>query len=74
MPTWEQWAECEKARRTDKGLMSWWSDAYKYTTGVTRFLLVDSPFCPMKIGRQASCGDRDPNWRETGAPQLDKPA
>lgn len=65
MPTWEQWAECEKARRKDKGLISWWSEAYRHTTGVTRFLLVDSPLSPMKTGRQATRADRDPNWSET---------
>lgn len=64
MPTWEQWAECEKARRMDKGLVEWWSDAYRHTTGVTRFLLVDLPLSPMRIGRQATRADRHPGWEE----------
>ncbi len=64
MPTWEQWAECEKARRTDKGLTEWWSAAYPHTTGVTRFLLVDAPLSPMRTGRQAQRSDRHPGWEE----------
>jgi hypothetical protein len=64
MPTWEQWAECEKARRIDRNIMDWWSEAYRYTTAVTRFLLVDSHLSPMRIGRQPNRGDRDPNWQE----------
>jgi hypothetical protein len=64
MPTWEQWAEAEKARRADRNLMDWWSESYRYTTDVVRYLLVDSPLSPMRIGRQPTRADRDPNWTE----------
>jgi hypothetical protein len=63
-PKWEQWAEAEKARRSDRGLMDWWNESYRVTTDVCRFLLIDSPLSPMRIGRQPTRDDRDPNWKE----------
>ena len=64
MPTWEQWAECEKARRKDDRLMAWWRQSYAWTRSYCRFLLVDSPLSPMRIGRQPQREDRVGGWTE----------
>jgi len=64
IPTWEQWSECEKARRKDDGLKAWWKKSYEWTTDITRFLLVDSPLCPFRTGRQPRREDRTDGWTE----------
>jgi hypothetical protein len=64
IPTWEQWAEFEKAQRTDDDIVSYRREARELTTSVTRILLVDSPFCPFKTGRQPRRSDRTEAWDE----------
>ena len=46
IPTWEHWAEFEKAQRTHPALIKWRTRAYEETTSIFRFLLVDAPLAP----------------------------
>ena len=64
IPTWEQWVEFEKAQRSDDDIMAFRRDARELTTSITRILLVDSPFCPFKTGRQPLRSDRTEPWDE----------
>jgi hypothetical protein len=62
IPTWEQWAEFEKAQRADDEIVAFRREARALTTSVTRILLVDSEFCPFKLGRQPQRSDRTEPW------------
>lgn len=59
VPSWEQWAELEKAQRTDPAVRAWRDLASTVVERSHRFLLVDAPLSPMRIGRQPSFADRD---------------
>ena len=48
--------------RSDAGLARWRKRSYDLSTHQHRFLLVDSPLSPMRIGRQPSRDDRQPGW------------
>lgn len=58
IPTWERWAEAEKAERSDTKLARWRRDYYRRTTFAHRFLLVDAPLSPLRTRRQPARGDR----------------
>ena len=62
IPTFDQWGEFEAAQRTDAGLARWRRLSYHLSTHQHRFLLVDSPLSPMRIGRQPARDDREPGW------------
>lgn len=64
IPSWESWAEYEKARRTDSALVAWRVAARDVVTSTSRILLVDSPLCPFKTGRQPRRSDRTEPWDE----------
>ncbi len=63
IPTWQQWAEVEKAYDRDRALRAWrdrcWDEG-----SFERFLMCDAPLSPMKIGRQPARSDREPHWSE----------
>ncbi len=59
IPSWEQWAELEKATRTDPAMRAWRGMQASISTTFDRFLLVDSPLSPMRTGRQPQESDRD---------------
>jgi hypothetical protein len=59
IPTWEHWAEFEKAQRHDSGVRAWRDRSSSVTVDFNRFLLVDAPLSPMRIGRQPIEADRD---------------
>lgn len=59
VPSWEQWGEAEAAQGRDAGLVRWQATAVEHSTGWSRFLLVDSPLCPFRTGRQPQESDRD---------------
>lgn len=63
IPTWQQWAEGEKAHVADGDLVRWRSDMRDQVTSWQRVLLIDSPLSPMKIGRQPARSDRT-DWEE----------
>ncbi len=58
IPSWEQWADFEKAQRTDSAALAWRTKAAEVTTAFNRFLLVDSPLSPFRTGRQPAESDR----------------
>ena len=58
IPTWEQWAAFESDVHYSGGLKAWRERTYEWTTGFERFLMMDAPLSPMKIGRQPSRDDR----------------
>ena len=62
IPTWQQWAEVEDAQRADPTLAKWRDRSYELTTHQQRFLMVDAPLSPLRIGRQPARSDRDPGW------------
>ena len=64
LPSWESWAAYEKARRTDPALVAWRAAAREVVTSTSRILLVDSPLCPFKTGRQPKRSDRTEPWDE----------
>jgi hypothetical protein len=64
IPQWEQWAEFEKAQRVDDDIVTLRKEAREMTTSFVRILLVDSPFCPFKLGRQPLRSDRTEPWDE----------
>ena len=59
IPSWEQWAELEKAVRTDPAVRAWRAHQAEVTTAFDRFLLVDAPLSPFRTGRQPQDSDRD---------------
>jgi len=64
IPTWEQWAELEKAVNYSGGLEDWREIVRDRTTGFERILMMDAPLCPLKIGRQPARSDRADDWDE----------
>ena len=46
------WAETEKAERMDSALQRWRKRTYELSEKWHRFLVVDAPLSPMRIGRQ----------------------
>jgi hypothetical protein len=63
IPEWEQWASLERALHADTGLRRETRSLYERTTGFHRFLLLDSPLCPFRTGRQPRREDRT-GWEE----------
>ena len=63
IPTWEQWAEFEKAQRTHPALIKWRTRAYEETTSIFRFLLADAPLSPFRTQRQPARSDQS-DWEE----------
>ena len=62
IPTWEAWVEYEKARHADSALVQWRTSARDVVTATSRILLIDSDFCPFKLGRQPRRSDRTESW------------
>ena len=58
IPTWEHWAEFEKAQRTDPAIRAWRTRAMNFAIDWHRVLLVDSPLCPFRTGRQPTESDQ----------------
>ena len=63
IPSWEHWAEFEKAQRGDGPIVAFRQQARQVATSFYRFLLVDSPLSPMRTGRQPRREDRT-GWEE----------
>jgi hypothetical protein len=63
VPTWEHWAEFEKATRTHPSLVKWRNRALEEAVSTERFLLVDSPLCPFRTHRQPARTDQV-DWEE----------
>jgi len=63
IPTWEHWAEFEKAQRTHPALIKWRTRAHEETTSIFRFLLADAPLSPFRTHRQPARSDQT-DWEE----------
>jgi len=64
IPTWEQWAEAEKAERADSRLGRWRRAFAAKTTSVHRFLMADAELSPFRTGRQPERSDRRTGWTD----------
>ncbi len=60
IPSWEAWAEFEKAQHRDEAIRGWRNQARGMAVDWHRFLLVDAPLCPFRTGRQPRVSDRQP--------------
>jgi len=63
IPTWQKWADAERAHSIDDDLVAWRRGARDVVTGWQRILLVDSLLSPMRTGRQPSRHDRT-EWED----------
>ena len=64
IPTWQDWADREKARRHHPGLVELEAQNLALTERFSRILLVDSALSPMRLGRQPSRADRTEDWND----------
>lgn len=77
IPSWDAWAAFELAinnvRREDGpalreeaagALQDWQQQLYSRSRTFRRFLMLDAPLCPLRIGRQPAHSDRVDNWDE----------
>jgi hypothetical protein len=62
IPTWQEWADREKARRDHQLLVELEAQNLALTDRTRRILLVDSALSPMRLGRQPSRADRSEEW------------
>jgi hypothetical protein len=62
VPTWQQWADREKARRTHGQLVELEAQNLARTEHMSRILLVEAALSPMRLGRQPSRADRTEAW------------
>jgi hypothetical protein len=62
IPTWQHWADFEKAALTDPDVRAWRMRMRDIVESWQRIVLVDSPLCPFKTGRQPRREDRTDDW------------
>jgi hypothetical protein len=58
IPTWQRWADFEKAHASDVGARSWRTSVRDVVETWQRIVLVDAPLSPFRTGRQPSRADR----------------
>ena len=58
IPTWENWAELERGRRSHPRMAKWWARYLEATLTFNRFLLVDAPLSPFRTHRQPAYSDQ----------------
>jgi hypothetical protein len=77
-PSWDAWTRFELAinnvadpaaaepleASAAEGLRDWQRKLYTRSRSFRRFLMLDAPLCPLKIGRQPARSDRVDNWDE----------
>jgi hypothetical protein len=63
IPSWEQWAELEGARRSHPLLQKWRSLVQEQARTMTRILLVDAPLSPFRTHRQPARTDQT-DWTD----------
>jgi len=63
IPTWQHWADAEKAYATHDDLVAWRAGVADFVTSRHRILLVDAPLSPLQTRRQPSRLDRT-DWED----------
>jgi len=58
VPTWQGWADYEKAHNSDTDLRAWRANTRDIVETWQRIVLVDAPLSPFRTGRQPSRSDR----------------
>jgi hypothetical protein len=58
VPSWRTWSDYEAAQLTDPQLVGWTRATANLVTRFQRWLLVDAPLSPLRIGRQPREEDR----------------
>src|SRR5205814_7665697 len=58
IPTWQRWAEFEKAHGSDGEVQAWRASVRHVVETWQRIVLVDAPLSPFRTGRQPSRADR----------------
>ena len=58
VPTWQRWAEFEKAHDDDTDMRAWRANARDIVETWQRIVLIDAPLSPFRTGRQPSRSDR----------------
>jgi hypothetical protein len=58
VPAWRTWSDFEAVQLTDPKLVGWTRATANLVTKLERFLLVDAPLSPLRIGRQPTEADR----------------
>jgi hypothetical protein len=58
IPSWQQWADYEKAQRSDAEVLAWRQSVRDIVESWQRIILVDAPLSPFRTGRQPSRADR----------------
>jgi hypothetical protein len=58
VPTWQQWADFEKAQSTDGEVRAWRAGVRDVVETWQRIVLADAPLSPFRTGRQPSRADR----------------
>nr|MDT0663586.1 hypothetical protein [Micromonospora sp. DSM 115978] len=64
IPSWDQWAAFEKSLDGDGPTRRWRDRLYEVSTSAHRFLMIDAPLSPLRIGRQPARSDRAADWEE----------
>ena len=59
IPSWESWADFERAQHTDTGVVAWRGSVGSLAVDWKRILVVDAPLSPFRTGRQPEESDRD---------------
>ena len=62
VPTWQDWADRERARRHHRELDELEAQTLALTEHTSRILLVEAALSPMRLGRQPSRADRTEDW------------
>jgi hypothetical protein len=62
VPTWQEWADRERARRHHPELVELEAQILASTERVNRILLVEAALSPMRLGRQPARADRTEAW------------
>jgi hypothetical protein len=65
IPTWDAWSRFElDIDQADGPLRDWQQRLYTRSRGFRRFLMLDAPLSPLRIGRQPARSDRKDDWNE----------
>ncbi len=68
IPDWDSWARLrarhQRSQQYQGPLRDWQATLYTRSTSFRRFLMLDAPLSPLRIGRQPARSDRVDSWNE----------